>query len=243
MRICLAMAFQNEAPLLKLHLPVIIRSYGFHGMVGLDGGSQDGSADEFMKHGGVVVNRPFDWNFSAHINFLIDTCEHLGYDALIRLDPDELMWPCALSELGRKLWTSHYRLFYLPRYNFWRSRKMYSPYPFPDWQARAFVLNAGVRLIGNVHEQIAPALYGWAFDETGQGKILMAADSFIYHYGEVRSRPLQHLNYGRISRGEPPLAELPPDVDPQYTNAWRFSVPFGGPQPLDPGVIGEWAPW
>lgn len=249
MKLCLAFAFQNEALWLRLHLPVWLESGAFDGIVALDGGSSDGGANYVRSLGGAVFERPFDWDFSAHMNALIKLCEGLGYDALIRTDPDEVMFPDAVRAARDALLTE-FKCLRFPRYTFEGDRCHILPFMYPDYQTRAFHLNRGVQYSGKVHETVEASMgaIGWVErgdnDLTGQRDIMRMPHLHLYHYEGLRTgrtRALKHVNYEKLAHGQPAIEQLPPG----YTTngALRFRVPFVGPQPLDPAVVGMHAPY
>jgi len=229
MRLCLAMAFQNEAQWLRLHLPALALPADW-GLVGLDGGSEDDSRLVFEMHGGVVHERPFDWHFARHMNALIMACEAEGYDALLRLDPDELVYPDVFTAVAQMLATRE--CVALPRYGFVRDRRHYNPRWHPDWQVRAFRLGVGLRYDGAVHEQLNYA------DGFRMGYLPDDPRLHIYHYGWIlplQARREREARYAALVGGNADPAAHLADGYPHY-------VPFMGGQPLDPEEVGALAP-
>lgn len=242
MKVCLALAFQNEADWLRAHLPVMAQASALEGLVALDGGSTDGGADYVRSLGGVVFDRPFDWHFAEHMNALIACCEAQGYDALLRTDPDECLFPGDIDQIVALL--HEYKALRLARFNFVGDRKHYYPYKYPDYQTRAFRLGQGVHYSGAVHETVERSMRaaGWVEDggeHVGHRDIVMCPHLAIYHYGEIKVDArfaLKHINYARLNQGLPALTDLPPGYNP--VGAARFSLPFTGPQPIDPNSAG-----
>lgn len=247
MRMCLAFAFQNDAHWLRLHLPVWVSAGVVDGIVALDGGSIDGGADVVREYGVTVYERPFDWNFGAHMNALIEACEAAGFDAVLRLDPDELMWPHDINLLSSLL--GEYHALRLARYNFEGDRLHVFPYMYPDYQTRAWRLNQGVRYEGRVHETLEASMkrLGWREDGgagIGPREIVSLPHVHLYHYEGLRQdahRALKHVNYHRLMNGQPPVDALPEGYN--TNGAPRFAVAFVGPQPLDPVSVGVYAPF
>jgi len=237
MSFCLMMMMQNSAHWLKLHLPAMLQANAIDCLVTLDGGSTDDSREYIKGLGGYVFERPFDWNFSTQANTLIEACESLKLDSCIRLDPDEMIWCYEINAICDLLKT--YKLVRQSRLNFWLSRRMYSPYPYPDWQSRAWRLNMGIRYEGRVHEQLNWQALGWR----DQIEVVQAPHLPIYHYGDCIKRALTHYNYWRIQNNLPTVTELPIDTPDNFINPSRFSIPYAGPQPIDPDTVGEWAPF
>ncbi len=258
MKFCLAVQFQNEAPFLRLHLPVWLQSAAIDGVVAVDGGSTDDSRAvvcqaciQAGKHF-TIYDRAFDWNFSAQSQFMLDCAEHdpAGYALLLRLDPDELMFGTHITMVKAHL--EHYRAVNLPRWNFVEDRLHHCPVFYPDYQARAWQLHQGVSYAPSVIHASVGASYlelGWTRDLSTrtdvQRDILDAPGLPIFHYAGLVSpvkSALKAFNYDRIARGLPPVAELPLSAPP-FENASVFRVPFIGVQPLDPAVVGARAPF
>lgn len=250
MRLALAFMCQNEKHWISLHLPVWLQSPAIDGVVALDGGSYDGSASEveWICGGKVpctVAGRRFDWNFSAHGNALITLCEQLGYTTILRMDPDELMHPEHITGC-RMLLENGAMALCLPRIRFIQDRLHYDPAYWPDLQARAWQLNCGVYYGGTkVHETV-----GWAFDKLGwkyDREIVTPLHFPMYHYEGIRTdrfaRWMKHENFRRLLAGEPVLETIPEGFDPPPNATGVPAAVFEGPQPLDPAMIGLYAPF
>lgn len=222
MKLALALMFQNSAPWLRLHLPVIARA--FDGIVAVDGGSSDDGADVIRQHGGVVFDRAFDWDFGAQGNYLIECCERLGYEAMLRLDPDELIYPSIVPCLRARLEVP--MIVSLPRFNFTADRLHINLQWYPDPQQRAWRLGCGVRYKGLIHEI-----------PVGQPSLVIPG-MHIYHYGWI-SEPAELIDKQRHYHA---LSNLPFDPGPvfEYPAGTLFTQ---GEQPLDPKVIGVRAPY
>jgi len=237
MRFALTLAFQNERHWLKLYLPLHMQA-DIDGLIALDGGSTDGGADLLREHGATVIERKFDWNFAEHINFLHHATEEMGYDALLWLSPDELMFPEGINNVRRMLET--YDLLQLPRHNFEELRTLHMPQLYPDSQWRAWRTGLGIRKIGVVHETIHPKTLvrvNWtAYNEP------------IYHYEGIRrdhiEREYKHAMYAALrTGGDQTAVKRRKRLPKNYKPIWRERAPFEGQQPLDPQKIGKCAPW
>jgi len=243
MRFCLAMAFQDESRWLRLHLPVLMKAVGIDGLIALDGGSDDDSAEIVRSYGGVVFYRPFDWNFGAHMNELVRYCEDAQFDVVLRLDPDELMYSADITRTRAMFYTPEVKAVMLPRYNFEEDRTRVWEAPYPDWQIRAWRLNEGVRYTQSVHESLSASIHALGWGEP------QLADWHIYHYSglrrdnprEVDALRLKHINYHRLANNETPLNALPDEL--RWSQGFKDRVPFIGKQPLDPAIIGKYAPF
>lgn len=232
MKLCLGLLIQNSEHWLNCHLNKILESTAIDGLVAVDGGSTDHSADVIKTHGGYVYDRQFDWNFAAQSNHLMYTATSLGFEALLRLDPDELMYPAHIGYIKEQL--DEYDVVRLPRYNFWMDRLHWTSDSYPDWQARLFRLGSNIHWQGRVHEQLYIPTYM---------NVLLSSETPIFHYGDIAVRPLTHYNYARLMNGLPPVDALPPDAPDEYRNPKRQSVLFEKKQPINPFDIGIHAPF
>lgn len=245
MKLALLFAFHNEKEWLDLHYPVWVRSDAIDGVIALDTGSTDNSVLS-ISPGKYDVNiallrevygfGPFDKMFNA----LISAAETLGYDAVLRLDPDELVFPEHIAGIKKLL--EQYKLVCLSRYDFWSDRMHYTPALYPDFQARAFRLNEGIRLRGKIHEGVNWSERGWV-----EGIDVLKDTKYpIYHYGNIlphrKERKLHYINQYQLTHGQEPVKMN--DVDfTKVQDAHRDVVPFVGRQPLDPELIGYTAPF
>ncbi len=213
---CIAMAFQNEEAWLRLHLPVLARA-GVP-FVFLDGGSVDNSGAVASDYG-IVYSRAFNWDFSAHFNFLLEQTDKLCYEKVFRLDPDELVFPETVHTVFSML-SGDTQCVFLPRINFEETRFQWCPALYPDWQARGFYSNALYE--NTVHEMPVvrhPAAY--------------LTDYPIFHYEGLKpgwQRTLKGLNYRRLEEGLFPLEQLPPELS-LGPFEYRPRVPYTLPQP------------
>lgn len=230
MKICLALAFQNESRWLRLHLPALGLPAHW-GLVGLDGGSTDDSALVVAAHGGVVHERLFDWHFAQHMNALLAACADEGYDAVLRLDPDELVFPDLFGVVEQML--SVYECAALPRYGFIGDRLHHNPRWHPDWQVRALRLGVGLRYDGAVHEQLNYA------DGYRLGYVPGNPRWHIYHYGWLLPLEVRRAREARYAA----LRGSNPDPAAHLADGYPYAEPFEGEQPLDPAIIGATAPF
>lgn len=240
MNLCLGMLFcERDLPWVKLHLPVYVKAFGSNPIIiGYDMGDYgQESHDYFTKLDADVqmieINFHQDW--SAALNQIIDFGIWLKQDAMLRLDPDELMFGGDIELVGKIL--NHYSLIGLARYNFWydRTQVNVNAYGLADAQWRAWRLDGRARYVGKRHEGVA---FGGHARET-----LICPDVAIYHYGDIGkqniwARALRYINYDRADLGLEPLTEIPPDRPPGAK-----TEPFDKPQPLDPAVCGLTAPF
>lgn len=232
MKFCLALMFQTEADWLRLHLPVLMQA-NIDGLVALDGGSDDDSRDVIFEFGGHLFTRQFDWHFGNQGNYLIECCQKAGCDAMLRLDPDELMFPEDINRVRELLETDKTDLVILPRFNFTKDRLHWQAESYPDYQQRAWLLNRGVHYQASVHEvPHHPNL-----------RIHHAAGLNIFHYGDIRYhefRAWRHAMYIALQNGD----SLPPKPE-SFSDGqigWPPQERFDKPQPLEFREVGLRAP-
>jgi len=238
MKIALAMMVtEGEAPYLRLHLPVY--------KCAVDGIMVVFERGEYIEDEVAAIKSSFpepEWivrdfhnDWGEMFNFGIDAVEHsqCRYDALLRIDPDEAMFSSDVDKVRSYLET--YDLLWLSRINYWMDREHYSPQYGHDYQARAWRLNCGIRLSGQHHESVSLSQHT---------QVNYLPDVTIHHYGDigrerVLKRDLHYLNVAREQAGHPPLTERP--ADREFPT--RENVLYTGPQPIDPNVVGKYAPF
>lgn len=236
LRTALGLTFYNERKWLELHMPVITAAKRIDGIVGVDCSSADGSAEAFRQFTSHVFPYTPVNDYSDQFNRLLFHCKQLGFEALLRLDPDELMFPddmdCVVATLraGRPFLT-------LPRYNFEEDRQHYETYSYPDYQGRAFHLHPELRYDNRMHETVTASAsrLGWSAKPV--------ENAHIYHYARIVD-PIQtylfHENGARRIKGVPLCT---PEEVPEHARHHQARELFlKGPQPLDPLVIGVRAP-
>jgi hypothetical protein len=236
MRLCLGMMIHGEYEFLRRHLPVYANACdGFVGVVeSKEECFETANISGSLRMPGSILVRDFHNNWSEMFNHVIAVAEQQGYDAILRMDPDEAMFDYEVDALRDLLET--YSVLCFPRYNFWGDAQHYTPGIYPDWQARAWRLHKGIRLGGQHHEGV-----GWMDYNLHEGdpigdaprEVIRVPHLPIYHYGNVGrermlERDLHYVNVERERAGHPPLSELPPGREfPR-----RHSIPFHGPQPV-----------
>lgn len=251
MRLALGMMVHDDLDFLKLHLPIFADCFdGIVTVVESESKVQDlheilrlrETGDHWNKW---TVVQPFSNNWSEMFNHVIDKAESLGYDAIVRLDPDEAIFARDVILIRELL--EEYVILCFARYNFWQDRLHYTPGIYPDWQCRAWQLNRGIRLGGQHHEGVGWTQYGmFEGDPVADTprQVLRVPSINIYHYGNVGKerileRDLHYLNVDRERAGHPPLAELPEGRE----FPTRHSIPFHGTQPILPESFGIYAPF
>lgn len=255
MKLALGMMVHNDLDFLRLHLPIISDCFDSVIMIVETRQEQESLLHEMSliipnyKRYVYVLGREFHNNWSEHFNHILDQAELQGVDgqmdAIVRLDPDEAIFPRDVDAVRTLLET--YTILCFARYNFWGDRLHYTPGIYPDWQARAWQLNKGIRLGGQHHEGIGWLQYGlYEGDPVADEPrpVLRVPTVNIYHYGNVGrarilERDLHYVNVAREEAGHPPLTELPEG----RAFPTRHSILFHGPQPVDPAVVGAFAPW
>ena len=235
MKLCIGFMFQSEEAWLRLHLPVFLKSAAIDGIVAIDGGSNDNGAEYARSVGGVVMDRPWDWKPKDQENAVIQLAEWMGYDCILLTAPDEMWFPEHIDEMKRLMDDAKNFALRFPTYNFVKDRRHFAPEKpfFPDMHERVWRLGLGIRHVGELDS--TPSF------SPEQAKTCLHLP--MYHYSHIKSREgytLKGLNFHRVKDGLPPLEKLPEGFP---TEDYPFHVPFKGPQPLEPDVIGENAPY
>lgn len=234
----LMMLNQNDEPYLRLHLPVYLDAFRSEGKLNVIAASSDGTqtdAFRYMKDLGVApISIPFeDWDWSKFLNQMLSYAQARGVTKVLRLDPDELMWPTDVAKIDNYL--DVYSLLAFPRYSFFWSRDQVNTASFPDLQSRAFRLDGRVHYEGRIHEY--PVF-------TGNPEEMADIHAVkIHHYGDVgkaqvQRRALFYINDRRRAENLPLLTEVPADQQPGAP-----TQRFQGRQPLDPVACGKYAPF
>ncbi len=233
-RLALAFMMQNDAHWLTLHLPLFQDSGVFDGAVCVDGGSTDVSVLYVESLGVSVYRRAFDWNFGVQGNFLIQCCEAEGYDALLRIDPDETMFPQDMRRVREALQQHPGTLIGLQRRHFVGDRR----HVHRDWQHdpqwRAWNLSDRRRYPEGQRVHEVPS--------HGVTDRLLLDDVYLFHYGYLKSAAEVNYRtavYEALKQGVP----LPKREDYADSTMDIPCVPYDGAQPLDPQVIGIHAPF
>jgi hypothetical protein len=237
MTVTLAIQFcERDLPFLRLHLPVYLSAFSQNDKVNAFAASDQtgGPAAEYLTQIGVtVVNLPFFDDWGQFWNSFLSKLREHGIVKVLRADPDEAFFPSDLLVLDSLL--DQYALIALPRLNFWGDRK-HEMNNRPDAQWRGFRVDRPVYFAGKRHEGVG---YHGAASE-----ILVAQDApMIYHYGPasqtgIYERALRYWNYDRMDKGLDPVEVLPPEVSLEWG-----AIPYDGPQPLDPEIVGLYAPF
>ena len=232
----LMMATPNDRACLDLHLPVF--KDAFDGFLALTDADNTKFMSEMYLRGAITFGVHFRNDWSEAFNFGLKRAEEMGFDVVVRIDPDELIWPEIVPSLKEKFKLGA-KLVHLPRYNFFPDRKHHRFNIYPDPQSRAVRLGCGLKLFGKRHETVDGSQL-----QTGTENIISTDwQDHIFHYSWVGDRilkqQLRYYNDARIDGGLEPVSELPPDS--KFPD-WPV-VPFEGRQPLDPDVIGINAPW
>jgi glycosyltransferase involved in cell wall biosynthesis len=234
--------FQNEAEWLKLLLSVLVKPSTIDMLIGLDGGSEDNSVAIFKAFGGMVYQHPFDTPGKQQ-NRMIEYAENLGYDVLLKVDPDELMFVEHINQIRQLFETTAVKAVAMPRYNFIGDRYHYAPCNpyYPDLQLRAYRLNKGAYYPKDYHSGLNLSELGWKWPNDcttplERRDVLTLSHMHIYHYGDTKPRAqriLQYMNYERKGQGLPPLDALP---EGHVVSEPPFNVPFVGAQPIAPEI-------
>jgi hypothetical protein len=243
LRLALALMYTNELPWLKLHLPAY--RDGFDGIVAItDPLTIDGSTHYLSKLGADTMTAGWNYNWGAFATKLVNFAEELGYDAVMRVDPDEMLMPGSADEIKRLL-TEEAALLCFPRHEFFGDREHVRADIYPDYQARAWRLNRGIVVGGQRHEGINFMQHGLAeHTDDPANKVLRLKDIHIFHYGwasktGIWENMVKYQSHEQVMAGGPPEVNFPPD-----TPLVEFpTMPFFDDQPIDPKVCGLFAPF
>lgn len=254
MRLALGLIFTNELHWLKLHLPVYKDS--FDGIVAItDPNTKDGSIEYinsitpprslsgFGSTNGVMIE-PWQYNWGDFATKLANFAEFCGFDAIMRVDPDECLMPDAGHEIKRLL-EEEASLVCFARYNFFNDRRHLWAGTFPDWQVRAWRLRRGIIVQGDKHEGVNFAQHDLHEDTLDpEHRYQHVTTPAIFHYGwgshgGIYYQQTKYQSQAQVAAGGPPQVAWPADFQIiQYP-----TEPFDGPQPIDPDQCGLYAPY
>jgi len=182
MKIALGIIVTNEINFLKRHLPLLIPH--FDGVFVCDGGSTDGSV-EYLKTLNInLLQGDYGhwetWREDDHKNSVIIEAEKQGYDWILNLDADEIMFPEDIEELKRFMQGDNVFLM-SPRIEFYGDTLHFKPQLYPDYQGRAIKLNQDFRWVKPIHSYFQKIGEPKSAGEMGHATIVVSAP--IYHYG------------------------------------------------------------
>jgi len=244
MKLCLVFMFTpDELPYLKLHLPVFAHEFdGIWAMTDYSTPHEVIHEVQALCGAGVSVAK-WEYNWGDFVNKLVRHPEVMGFDAVMRIDPDECLMPGAADEI-RRLLTDTASLLVLPRYEFFGDRRHYRADLYPDGQARAWRLNRGIIVQGLRHEGVDLTAHGLSEHDPHPDHYVLRGGPHIYHYGWIGKTGIyrnmvKYQRHAQVSAGGPEHVAFPAD-----TPLVSFpTVPFDGPQPIDPDTVGLYAPF
>lgn len=222
MKLALGFFLRNEMFLMPKVLELLAGQ--FDGVVADDYGSTDGTVELLRDRG--VQYRELPWeNYSTARKRLYDRASELGYDYVLQLDGDEVIWPFEVARLRKaeKPFGALRRINLLPGGN-WLNHS------YPDWQTRFFQCgHSDLRWEKAVHE--FPLVGSLPVFLGGQCDLLPVN---IFHYGLLKPTSyiwLKNNNYNRIENGEQPDWTLTPPSHPDGL-VLPTGVPFLGKLPI-----------
>lgn len=234
----------HDLPFLKLHLPVYKDS--FDGIIAIADNTEGYEAIDYVTSlGAKVTYVPWEYNWGDYATKLFDYAEHWGYDAAMRMDPDECLMPDAGYYI-RNLLETEAALLVFPRHEFWGDRYHVRPI-WPDDQARAWHLRRGIIVQGKKHEGIGFMDHGLSEHTTDPHcRVLRIRDPHlhIFHYGwsspqAIYNAMVKYQKQAQIAAGGSPEVNFASD----QPLATHVTIPFGEPQPLLPEDVGIYAPF
>jgi hypothetical protein len=238
------MVNDRDLPFLKLHVPVFRHS--FDGLVCMADPADGGEAIGYMESLGATVGcAKWDYHWGDFATRAFRLAETLGYDAAMRLDPDECLMPDAGWHI-RKLLEEQASLLVFPRHEFWGDRYHVRGDIWPDDQARCWKLNRGIQVVGKKHEGVLFASHGLSEDTTDPNcRVLRIRDPYLhlFHYGwssktAIWNAMIKYQSQAQVALGQSPVVSFAPD----QPIASHPTVPFTTPQPIDPDT-GPYAPF
>lgn len=243
MKLALGIMFTNEKPWLTMHLPVY--AHEFDGIVTItDPKTTDGSIEYLQSIGARIAIQPWEYNWGNFATNLCDYAEELGYDAIMRVDPDECLMPGSAAEIKRLL-TDEAALLCFPRHEFFGDREHVRADLYPDHQARAWHLRRGIVVGGERHEGVNFFQHGLSESATDPAyRVLRVRQPHIFHYGwasktGIWDNQVKYQSHAQVEAGGPPEVNFPSD-----TQLVEFpTIPFFDDQPIDPKVCGMTAPY
>ena len=184
MRLALGISVTNEVDFLRRHLPILVPC--FDGVYVCDGGSNDGSKEYIESFGNNVYllqgdfGKGLDWKEANHKNSVVLEAEKSGYDWILSLDADEVMFPRDIEVL-KKYMTSENNFLRIPRIEFYGDVNHFKPALYPDFQGRAFRLNSGYHWRKDMHSIVYQGENQLSCSEMGD--VTNVPTTPIYHYG------------------------------------------------------------
>lgn len=243
MRLALGIIFTNELPWLKLHLPVYRES--FDGIVAItDNKTTDGSIEYLHSLGAAIIQYEWEYRWGDFANKLCNYARSLRYDAIARIDPDECLFPWAGTQIKLMLQRDA-SLLCFARYNFFGDRRHLWSGKYPDFQPRAWRLNRGITVQGDKHEWVDFAKHDLHQDTfVPERRYQFVTDPAIYHYGwaskgGIYYQQTKYQSQAQVAAGGPPEVAWPADFQLVQFPTEEFT----GEQPLNPDVVGDFAPY
>lgn len=227
----------HDEPYLRLHMPVYMGAFRVGKKLNVIAASTDGAETDSYKYmqsiGAQVHTVDFNWDWSLALNQLLDIARTAKVDRVLRMDPDELIFPDDPKRIDAML--DSYSVLAFPRFSYFYDRTQVNTNSYPDLQFRAWRLDDRIRYQGKIHEGIV---------FTGPpSEVVHLNNVQIHHYGDIgkeniQRRALLYVNARRRDQGLPPLKKVPADQQPGAS-----TQPFMGIQPLDPQTVGIYAPF
>lgn len=213
MNLCVGMIVKNEAPMLRLTLPVYSGLDMF--MVAVDFGSTDGTQQILRDHGWAVMSDVWRNDYAAARNELLNRAEEAKLSGfMLQLDADECIYPQHIESLRRLDIESGVPIAF-PRYNYVRG-ELFESGSYPDFQSRCVRIGGGMKWSRSVHEVI-------------KSYASIVSGAHIHHYGWTKSPQenwLRSHNYKLIAEGKPTITadEIPDDIKKITYGEWLMDM-------------------
>jgi len=228
MKIALGMIVKNEREILEKTLNY--KALDFDMKLAIDFMSDDNTVELLGSYGFELIRQEWTGNYAGARNILIQYAEEQGADYLFMVDADEALKREDIEQLKALAETND--VLAVPRFEFVKDFQHYDPTLYPDYQCRFFRLNKGMYFKNKVHEMLTSEKGDVCLEKSYLH--LKVPTAPIYHYSRIKDHKklaLKYINYDRMVKGEPALAELPAGYDPnaQY---WGACELFTNDHPL-----------
>jgi len=231
MKVCLGLHIKNEIEFLKRHLHLLIPC--FDGVIVADGDSTDGTK-EFLADNNIhtiAQPKPNEEAQGENRNAVVKEAEGQGYDWLLMLDADEIMFPEAIEEIKKFMEAPENEFLAFPRIEFYGDTKHYRQNLYPDYQGRAIKLGLGYHWRNPIHELVYKGEETVSAFEMKYHTLVPTAH--IYHFGWALAPARRHLRYENRQRainGQKLLSDVGYNM-PDFTKVEGLRA-FYGRQPV-----------
>jgi len=231
MKVALGMIVKNEMEFLQRHFHLL--SPYFDGVIAADGDSSDATKGFLLEHHATVIpqTNPNEEAQGEHRSSVVREAEAQGFDWLLMLDADEVMFPEHIAEAIRFMEEPDNEFLAFPRIEFYGDVMHYRQNLYPDLQGRAIRLGLGYHWRNPIHELVYKGEEGASAFEMKHMTLVPTAQ--IFHVGWALAparRYLRYENRERVIRGEKLLADdglhIPDLTKVEGLKKWQGEVPW-----------------